>query len=233
MWCPLVSSPPPSVTASSASRAMRSTASGTCSDRTTSPAHDHHVRSGPIPTRVDPRVLTAPRVGLEPTTLRLTDACRSLIGPRDVGMRRSPGGVRVRHGAARCGQNCGHAVAAQRPAYDQGGSPLPRARRPVSSLDLRLDWLCAVLMVLGCRLRCRHHCRQAAAGDCPHGVVGPGHQLRARCRTCNDCDDQCERLASGWPLMGYGKGVEGVYLHWWRGERRENEARDGAQVRGG
>lgn len=27
--------------------------------------------------------------------LRLTDACRSLIGPRDVGMQRSPGGVRV------------------------------------------------------------------------------------------------------------------------------------------
>jgi hypothetical protein len=48
-------------------------------------------------------------------TLRLTDACRSLIRPRDVGMRRSPGGVRVRHGAARCGRNCGHAVAARRP----------------------------------------------------------------------------------------------------------------------
>jgi hypothetical protein len=37
-------------------------------------------------------------------TLRLTDAGRSLIGPRNLGMRRSPGGVRVRHGAARCGQ---------------------------------------------------------------------------------------------------------------------------------
>jgi hypothetical protein len=39
--------------------------------------------------------------------LRLTDAGRSLIGPRDVGMQRSPDGVRVQHGAARCGQNCG------------------------------------------------------------------------------------------------------------------------------
>jgi hypothetical protein len=62
-----------------------------------------------------PAVL-APRVGLEPTTLRLTDAGNSRIGPRDVGMRRSLGGVRVQHGAARCGQNCGHLVAGRRPA---------------------------------------------------------------------------------------------------------------------
>jgi hypothetical protein len=96
--------------------AMRSTVSGTCSDRMTSPTHDHHVRSGPVPTRVDPRVLAAPRVGLEPTTLRLTDACMSLIGPRYMGMRRAPGGVQVCHGAARCGHNCGHAVASWRPA---------------------------------------------------------------------------------------------------------------------
>ena len=44
-------------------------------------------------------------------TLRLTDAGKSGIGPRDVGMRRSPGGVRVQHRAARCGQNCGHMIA--------------------------------------------------------------------------------------------------------------------------
>jgi hypothetical protein len=31
--------------------------------------------------------------------VRLTDACRSLIGPHDVGVARSLGGVRVRHGA--------------------------------------------------------------------------------------------------------------------------------------
>jgi len=54
----------------------------------------------------------APRVGLEPTTLRLTDAGRSGIGRRDVGLRRSLGGVRVQHGAARCGQDCGHLVVA-------------------------------------------------------------------------------------------------------------------------
>jgi hypothetical protein len=39
--------------------------------------------------------------------LRLTDACRSLIGPRDVGARGALGGVRGQYGAARCGQNCG------------------------------------------------------------------------------------------------------------------------------
>src|SRR5947209_12727884 len=72
-----------------------------------------------------PAVL-APRVGLEPTTLRLTDAGRPLIGPRDVGMRRSPGGVRVRHGAARCGQNCGHAMTARRP---KAGGHLMTPRR--------------------------------------------------------------------------------------------------------
>ncbi len=47
-----------------------------------------------------------------PVILRLTDACRFLLGPRDGDVWRSSGGVRVRHGAARCGQNCGHAVAA-------------------------------------------------------------------------------------------------------------------------
>ena len=69
---------------------------------------------------VRPAVL-APRVGLEPTTLRLTDACRSLIGPRDVDMRRSPGGVQVRHGAARCGHNCGQ----MRRPTGWGGDPRP------------------------------------------------------------------------------------------------------------
>ena len=46
-------------------------------------------------------------------TLRLTDAGKSGTGPRDVGVQRSPDGVRVQHGAARCGQNCGHLVAGQ------------------------------------------------------------------------------------------------------------------------
>jgi hypothetical protein len=54
-----------------------------------------------------PAVL-APRVGLEPTTLRLTDAGRRLVRSCDVGMRRSLGGIRVQQCAARCGQNCGH-----------------------------------------------------------------------------------------------------------------------------
>jgi hypothetical protein len=52
----------------------------------------------------------------EEMTLRLTDAGESGIGPRDVVMRCSLGGVRVQHGAARCGQNCGHLVAARRAA---------------------------------------------------------------------------------------------------------------------
>ena len=55
---------------------MRSTASRTCSDRTTRPTHDHQVRSelrsGPTFRRVGLCVVAAPRVGLEPTTLRLT-----------------------------------------------------------------------------------------------------------------------------------------------------------------
>lgn len=42
-------------------------------------------------------------------TVQLTDAGKSLVGRIDVGMWRSRGGVRVRRGAARCGQNCGHA----------------------------------------------------------------------------------------------------------------------------
>jgi hypothetical protein len=37
----------------------------------------------------------------EEATLRLTDAGRSLIGPCDVDVRCSPGGVRGQHGAAR------------------------------------------------------------------------------------------------------------------------------------
>jgi hypothetical protein len=55
--------------------------------------------------------------------LRLTDACRSLIRRRDVGMRRSPDGVRVQHGAARCGQNCGHPVATRRPGVMPSREP--------------------------------------------------------------------------------------------------------------
>jgi hypothetical protein len=57
--------------------------------------------------------------------LQLTDAGSSLNEPRDVGMRRSPGGVRVQHGAARCGQNCGHAGGSPAPyVIDQRGSSL-------------------------------------------------------------------------------------------------------------
>jgi hypothetical protein len=70
--------------------------------------------------------------------LRLTDAGRPLIGPRDVGMRRSPDGVRVRHGAARCGHNCGHAMTARRPKA--GGHLTPRSTQPLfPALDLRRD----------------------------------------------------------------------------------------------
>lgn len=49
-------------------------------------------------------------------TLRLTDAGKFGIGPRDMVLRRSLGGVRVQHGAARCGQDCGHLVVAWRSA---------------------------------------------------------------------------------------------------------------------
>jgi hypothetical protein len=66
--------------------------------------------------RVDLPEVLAPRVGLEPTTLRLTDAGRSLVSPRNLGMRRSSSGVGVWHGAGRCGQNCGHGAAVRRPA---------------------------------------------------------------------------------------------------------------------
>lgn len=41
----------------------------------------------------------------------MTGAGRPLVGLRDMGMRRSPGGVRRWLGAARCGQNCAHTVA--------------------------------------------------------------------------------------------------------------------------
>jgi hypothetical protein len=64
--------------------------------------------------------------------LRLTDGCRSLIGPRNVCVPRSPGGVRVWHGAARYCQNCGHAVAARRPARRKAGAHLtPRSAQPL------------------------------------------------------------------------------------------------------
>ena len=49
------------------------------------------------------------------TILRLTDAGKSGIGSRDVGMRRSPGGVRAQHGAAR----------AVKTAVTPAGSPAP------------------------------------------------------------------------------------------------------------
>jgi hypothetical protein len=59
--------------------------------------------------------LPRPWSATEARTLRLTDAGKSGIGPRNVGVQRSPGSVRVQHGAARCGQNCGHLVTLRRP----------------------------------------------------------------------------------------------------------------------
>jgi hypothetical protein len=53
---------------------------------------------------------------LEPTTLRLTDAGRSLVRLSDVGIRCSLGGVQVQQRAARCGHNCGHRAVVWRPA---------------------------------------------------------------------------------------------------------------------
>jgi hypothetical protein len=84
--------------------------------------------------------------GLVAEILRLTDAGRSLIGPHDVSVRRSPGGFRVQLGATRCGQTSGHAAAARRPASsfrtDRGArvldAPGPDERRPPGALDLQL-----------------------------------------------------------------------------------------------
>jgi hypothetical protein len=49
---------------------MRSTASGIRSDRTMRPTPNPQVRSEPVLTGINLRVVAAPRVGLEPTTLR-------------------------------------------------------------------------------------------------------------------------------------------------------------------
>lgn len=61
--------------------------------------------------------------------------CRFLIGPREVHLPRSLGGVRGRDGAVRCGQNCGHVVAAWRLALAKSGAHLaPRsAQAPLAS----------------------------------------------------------------------------------------------------
>jgi hypothetical protein len=82
-------------------------------------------------------------------TLRLTDACKSPIRRRDVGMRRSPGGVQVRHGAARCGQNCGHAVSARCPTHDQrwGTLDLKGAATPASGFRSTLRLIVDLLTV--------------------------------------------------------------------------------------
>jgi hypothetical protein len=132
---------------------MRNAPSESCSELGGSLGVDLDNRAGQA---IRPVVL-APRVGLEPTTLRLTDACKSLIGPRDVGMRRSPGSVRVRDGAARCGQNCGHAVAARRLPDDQPAIP-PEARNPSLGLPICVATpLNTVLLVSAYHPRYRHH----------------------------------------------------------------------------
>jgi hypothetical protein len=77
-----------------------------------------------------------PRVGLEPTTLRLTDAGRFLVRSRDVGMWRSLGGVRGQHGATRCGHNCGHRSLARTPMITSGTCD-PRAKSAPSQRPSR------------------------------------------------------------------------------------------------
>jgi len=59
-------------------------------------------------------------------TLRLIDVGSSLIGWRDVGVQCSPDGVRVQHGAARCGQNCGHLVVSRLFDLDRAASGFDR-----------------------------------------------------------------------------------------------------------
>ena len=61
---------------------------------------------------------------------------RRLARSGDVGMRRSPDGVRVQHCAARCGHNCGHPVASERPAWSVIRDP--RTAQPCHpSVDLQ------------------------------------------------------------------------------------------------
>jgi hypothetical protein len=78
----------------------------------------------------------------EPTTLRLTDAGRSLIRSHDVGVWRPPGGAGVRHGAARCGQNCGHTVVRGGLRDDQGGSHLTPRSKQLFLEDQSVPQLC-------------------------------------------------------------------------------------------
>jgi hypothetical protein len=74
--------------------------------------------------------------------LRLTDAGESGIRPRDVGLRCLLGGIRVQHGAVRCGQNCGHLLGAGAWRDDRGGSshdPEEGAHLCLSAFGLRRD----------------------------------------------------------------------------------------------
>jgi hypothetical protein len=84
-----------------------------------------------------------------------------------------------------------------------------RACLPI--LDLRLDPLCTVLMVLGCRLRCVTTVVMRAAGDCPHGVVGPviGSVPEP---TCNDNDDHCETSSKQLATDGLRQGGSRGYV---------------------
>lgn len=72
--------------------------------------------------------------------VRVSNHCRPLAGyGHAVGMRRSPTGVLVRHGAARCGQSCGHRPLARRRCARSQGRRLHKrhelqARRPSGSL---------------------------------------------------------------------------------------------------
>lgn len=87
--------------------------------------------------------LPRPWSATEARTLRLTDAGNSGIRPRDVGMRRLPDGVRVQHGAARCGQNCGHLVVGRAPCVMTEANVHATQKKDadlcLSAFDLRCD----------------------------------------------------------------------------------------------
>ena len=90
----------------------------------------------PLPSTV-PTPRSAPTVvgdrGEDPAINRRS---RRLARSGDVGMRRSPDGVRVQHCAARCGHNCGHPVASERPAWSVIRDP--RTAQPCHpSVDLQ------------------------------------------------------------------------------------------------
>jgi hypothetical protein len=84
-----------------------------------------------------------------------------------VGIRRSPGGVRVQHGAARCGQNCGHAVGGRRPYVMTNAAAhlTPRSAQPgCPAFNLGDDPASQCAAGACCGLRCRHRCRQFRSG---------------------------------------------------------------------